>query len=78
MDELVTWQKQSDLVLVKVRIQIWPISGIQNINFTLAEVCALLSAILATFATEGEGGYVFTPLCLSVCRISQKFEDGSG
>ena len=31
-------------------------------------------------ATEGEGGYVFTPFCLSVClsvyRISQKVVDG--
>ena len=37
--------------------------------FSVEEVCAPPSAVLITFATEGEGGYVFTPFCLfiSVC-----------
>ena len=30
-----------------------------------------------TFATEGDGGCVFTPFCLFVYRISQKAVDGS-
>ena len=37
---------------------------------------------VVTSATEGEGGYVFTPFCLFVClsvyRISQKVVDVSG
>uniref|UniRef100_A0A8C4QWE0 Lunapark, ER junction formation factor n=2 Tax=Eptatretus burgeri TaxID=7764 RepID=A0A8C4QWE0_EPTBU len=51
---------------------------------------ALINFIDFTSATEGEGGYVFIPFCLSVClfvclivclfvfRISQKVVDGSG
>ena len=33
----------------------------------LTEVCALPSSVLVTSAAEGEGGYVFTPVCLFVC-----------
>ena len=32
LDELVRWQEQADEILVQVRIQIRPISGIQNVN----------------------------------------------
>ena len=32
VDELVKWQEQVNSILVKVRIQIRPISGIQNVN----------------------------------------------
>ena len=42
---------------------------------------SLQPSMLISSATEGEEGYVLTPLCLffclSVCRISQKFVDGS-
>ena len=37
-----------------------------------------VSKILFTYVTEGEGGYVFTPFCLFVCRISQKVVDWFG
>ena len=47
MDELGSWQEQTESILVKVQIQIQPISGIQNKLLNLAEVCALPSGILA-------------------------------
>jgi len=47
VDELDRWREQADEILGQVRIQIRPISGKQNLNlFSVAEVCALPSAIL--------------------------------
>ena len=39
--------------------------------FSLVEVYTLLSAVLVTSTTEGEGGYVFTPFCLLIAGILQ-------
>ena len=35
VDELVRWREQADLILVKVRIQIRRIGGIQNVNYSV-------------------------------------------
>ena len=47
-----------------------------------SRIALFLVYIFITSATEGEGGYVFAPLCLfvclSVCMISQKVVEGFG
>ena len=48
VEELGRWQEQTNLILVQVRMQIRPISGIQNVNCT-AEwryTCTLPSAVI--------------------------------
>ena len=49
VDRLGAWRGRIDSILVKIWIQIWLISGIQNKLFSLAEICALLSAILVLY-----------------------------
>ena len=46
-------------------------------NRLLVLTWMMMIIVIITSATEGKGGYVFTPLCLFVCRISQKAVDGS-
>ena len=45
VDELVRWQEQADSILVKVRIQIRPLSGIQNVNSSALRTYALQNAV---------------------------------
>ena len=41
VDELVKWGEQANLILVMVGIQIWPVSGIQNVNCSACRRYAL-------------------------------------